>query len=53
MRKWTAPAHIATMTKISDYREIDEILRSKDFRQGSHTESRPLPLSGKRILSTM
>ncbi len=42
MREWTAPPHIATMTKIADYREIDEILRSKDFRQGSHTESRPL-----------
>lgn len=42
MREWTAPPHIAAMTKISDYREIDEILRSKDFRQGSHTESRPL-----------
>jgi cytochrome P450 len=42
MREWKAPPHIAAMTKISDYREIDEILRSKDFRQGSHTESRPL-----------
>lgn len=42
MREWTPPPHIATMTKISDFREIDEILRSKDFRQGSHTESRPL-----------
>lgn len=42
MREWKAPPHIAKMTKIADYREIDEILRSKDFRQGSHTESRPL-----------
>ncbi|MBW0090158.1 cytochrome P450 [Pseudonocardia sp. KRD-184] len=42
MREWTEPPHIATMTKVADYREIDEILRSKDFRQGSHTESRPL-----------
>lgn len=42
MREWKAPPHIATMTKISDYHEIDEILRSKDFRQGSHTESKPL-----------
>ncbi|MFC7658687.1 cytochrome P450 [Pseudonocardia benzenivorans] len=42
MREWTPPPHIATMTQISDFREIDEILRSKDFRQGSHTESRPL-----------
>ncbi|RTL67619.1 MAG: cytochrome P450 [Pseudonocardiaceae bacterium] len=42
MREWTPPPHIATMTHISDFREIDEILRSKDFRQGSHTESRPL-----------
>lgn len=42
MREWQAPAHIASMTTISDYREIDEILRSKDFRQGSHTESKPL-----------
>lgn len=42
MKQWTEPPHIASMTKISDYREIDEILRSKDFRQGSHTESRPL-----------
>ncbi len=42
MKEWKQPPHIATMTKIADYREIDEILRSKDFRQGSHTESRPL-----------
>jgi cytochrome P450 len=42
MREWQAPAHIAAMTTIADYREIDEILRSKDFRQGSHTESLPL-----------
>lgn len=42
MREWQPPAHIATMTMISDYHEIDEILRSKDFRQGSHTESKPL-----------
>lgn len=42
MREWKAPPHIAEMTKIDNYREIDEILRSKDFRQGSHTESGPL-----------
>jgi len=42
MKQWQEPAHIASMTKIVGYREIDEILRSKDFRQGSHTESRPL-----------
>ena len=41
-REWTEPAHIAGMTKISGYREIDEILRRKEFRQGSHTESKPL-----------
>ncbi|MBN9098646.1 MULTISPECIES: cytochrome P450 [unclassified Pseudonocardia] len=42
MREWTVPPHIAGMTQIESYREIDEILRSKDFRQGSHTESLPL-----------
>lgn len=42
MKTWTEPPHIASMTKVSNYREIDEILRSKHFRQGSHTESRPL-----------
>jgi cytochrome P450 len=42
VREWTPPAHIATMTMIADYGEIDEILRSADFRQGSHTESLPL-----------
>ncbi|MBP2366192.1 cytochrome P450 [Pseudonocardia parietis] len=42
MKQWQEPAHIASMTKIAAYREVDEILRSKDFRQGSHTESRPL-----------
>lgn len=42
MTEWKEPPHIATMTKVANYREIDEILRSKDFRQGSHTESRPL-----------
>ena len=42
MREWTPPPHIATMTQVADFREIDEILRSKDFRQGSHTESRPM-----------
>jgi cytochrome P450 len=29
------------MTVIDSYVEIDEILRSRDFRQGSHTESKP------------
>lgn len=42
MKEWTEPPHIASMTKVSNYREISEILRSKKFRQGSHTESGPL-----------
>lgn len=42
MEDWQGPPHIAGMTKVSDYRDVNEILRSPSFRQGSHTESRPL-----------
>lgn len=42
MKEWKEPGHIASMTKVAGYGEVNEILRSKDFRQGSHTESRPL-----------
>lgn len=33
--------YIAAMTHITSYAEIDEVLRSKDFVQGSHQESKP------------
>ena len=33
------PPYIADMTKLTSYAEIDEVLRSKDFAQGSHQES--------------
>lgn len=33
------PPYIADMTKLTSFAEIDEVLRSKDFAQGSHRES--------------
>jgi cytochrome P450 len=37
--QFEAPPFVATMTRIDSYAEIDEVLRSKDFVQGSHRES--------------
>ena len=33
--------HIAGLQHFTTFAEVDEILRSKDFRQGSHQESQP------------
>ena len=35
------PPHIKGLQMFTTYAEIDEILRSKDFRQGAHQESQP------------
>ena len=35
------PPHIAGIKHFTDFAMVDEILRSKDFRQGSHQESQP------------
>ncbi len=39
--QWTVPPWIADLPQVSDFAEIDEILRSDAFRQGSHQKSRP------------
>ncbi len=38
--EFEAPPYVASMRRIDGYEEIDEILRSRDFVQGSHQESR-------------
>ena len=35
------PPHIVGIQHFVDYKSVDEILKSKDFRQGSHQESQP------------
>lgn len=35
------PPYLDTLTKVTRFAEIDEILRSKDFAQGAHRESEP------------
>jgi cytochrome P450 len=41
MKEIEPAPYISAMTQIATYAEIDEILRSKDFVQGSHQESMP------------
>lgn len=41
MRQLADPPYIASMTKVTRFAEVDEILRSKDFVQGAHRESEP------------
>ena len=37
--EFIAPPYVATMQRVDNYADIDEILRSPDFMQGSHRES--------------
>jgi len=41
VRQLPPPPHIKGLQMFTTFAEIDEILRSKDFRQGSHQESQP------------
>ncbi|MBG00810.1 MAG: hypothetical protein CL470_00910 [Acidimicrobiaceae bacterium] len=41
IRDMQPPPYIAGMRKFDDFATVDEILKSKDFRQGSHQESQP------------
>ncbi|HJM99889.1 MAG TPA: hypothetical protein QF850_06485, partial [Acidimicrobiales bacterium] len=41
IRDLIPPPHIQGIKHFVDYALVDEILRSKDFRQGSHQESQP------------
>ena len=41
IRDLIPPPHIQGIKHFIDYALVDEILRSKDFRQGSHQESQP------------
>ncbi|MEE2683042.1 MAG: cytochrome P450 [Actinomycetota bacterium] len=41
IRDLVPPPHIEGIKHFVDYRLVDEILKSKDFRQGSHQESQP------------
>ncbi len=41
IREMPPPPHIVGLQHFTTYAEIDEILRSKSFRQGSHQESQP------------
>lgn len=37
--EFVAPPYVANMQRVDSYADIDEILRSEDFMQGSHRES--------------
>ncbi|MDG1846647.1 MAG: hypothetical protein P8J01_09685, partial [Acidimicrobiales bacterium] len=39
IRNMQPPPYVADMRQFVDFVTVDEILRSKDFRQGSHQES--------------
>ena len=41
IREMPPPPHIVGLQHFTTYAEIDEILRSRGFRQGSHQESQP------------
>ena len=41
IRDMPPPPHIVGLQHFTTYAEIDEILRSRSFRQGSHQESQP------------
>ena len=41
IRDMPPPPHIVGLQRFTTYAEIDEILRSRSFRQGSHQESQP------------
>ena len=41
IREMPPPPHIVGLQHFTRYAEIDEILRSRSFRQGSHQESQP------------
>ena len=41
IRDMPPPPHIAGIKHFTDYSTVDEVLKSKDFRQGSHQESQP------------
>ena len=41
IRDMEPPPHIVGIQHFVDYKSVDEILKSKDFRQGSHQESQP------------
>ena len=41
IREMPPPPHIVGLQHFTTYAEIDEILRSRNFRQGSHQESQP------------
>tara|TARA_B110000285_G_C15058986_1_gene581259 strand:- start:153 stop:1442 length:1290 start_codon:yes stop_codon:yes gene_type:complete len=41
IRDMKPPPHIEGIKQFSDYATVDEVLKSKDFRQGSHQESQP------------
>jgi cytochrome P450 len=41
IRDMEPPPHIIGIQHFVDYKSVDEILKSKDFRQGSHQESQP------------
>lgn len=41
IRDMEPPPHIAGIKHFTSFALVDEILRSKDFRQGSHQESQP------------
>ena len=41
IRDLIPPPHIEGIKHFVDFASVDEILRSKDFRQGSHQESQP------------
>lgn len=41
IRDMDPPPHIVGIKHFTDFASVDEILRSRDFRQGSHQESQP------------